>query len=84
MGPMILGCCKPWETLEHGHRSSDVLTCQGEVWEGSIVFDDSLVHIAGHGACTPIVSTVLNLLLELYVLLLKLELWILELLVPCP
>ena len=56
----------------------------GEVWEGSIIFDDPPVHIVGHGACTSTVSAVLDLSLELYALLLKLESCILELLVPRP
>jgi len=43
------------------------------VWEGFIVLDDPLVHIAVHGACTPTVSVVLNLSLELRAFLLKLE-----------
>ena len=47
-------------------------------------FDDALVHIAGHGARTPTVSTTLDLLLKLHVLLLQLESRILEFPVPRP
>ena len=52
------------------------------MWEGFIILDDPLVHIAGHGTCTPIVSVALELLLELYAFLLELESCFLELLVP--
>ena len=84
MGPMILGCHGLQEPSEQGHCDSDVLACPGEVWEGSIVFDDPSVHVTGHGACTPTVSMVLDLTLELCALLLELESCILELLVPRP
>ena len=84
VGPMILGCHGLQEPLEQGRHGSDVLACLGKVWEGSIVFDVPLVHVMGHGACTPTVSMALDLLLELYALLLELESCILELMVPCP
>ena len=84
MGPTILGRCGPRKPTEQGRRSSDVLACPGEVWEGSIIFYDPPVHIAGHGTRTPTVSATLNLSLELYALLLKLESCILKLLVPRP
>ena len=61
MGPMILRCHGLREPSEQGHRSSNVLACLGEVWEGSIVFDDPLVHILGHGVRTPTVSIALEL-----------------------
>jgi len=84
MGLTILGCGELREPSEQGHRGSDVLACLGEVWEGSIVFDDPPVHVAGHGARTTTVSTMLDLSLKLCVLLLELESCILELLVPRP
>jgi len=56
--------------LELGHHGSDVLPCLGEVWVGSIIFDDPLVHMVGHGACTPTISMALDLFLELRALLL--------------
>ena len=49
------------------------------MWEGFIVLDDSPVHVAGHGACTPAISVVLDLLLELRMFLLELESCFLEL-----
>ena len=55
---------------------------RGKVWEGFIVLDDPPVHVAGHGVCTPTVSMVLDLLLELHAFLLELESCFLELLVP--
>ena len=72
MGPTILGCRGLWEPSEQGHRGSNVLACPGEVWEGSIVFEDPLVQVAGHGARTPTVSAALDLSLELYAFLLEL------------
>ena len=84
MGPMILGCHGLREPSEQGRHGIDVLACSGEVREGSIIFDDPLVHVMCHGACTPTVSVVLDLSLELYALLLKLESCILELLVLRP
>ena len=38
-----------------------------------IVYDDSPVHVAGHGACVPTVSAALYLLVELRAFLLELE-----------
>ena len=84
MGPTILKCRGPRKPLEQGHRSSDVLACPGEVWEGFVVLDDPLVHVAGHGACTPTIFTALDLSLELHVFLLELESCFFELLVPRP
>jgi len=84
MGPTILGCLGLWEPSEQGRRRNNVLACPGEVWEGSIVFDDPSIHIVGQGECMPTVSMVLDLSLELYALLLELESCILELMVPCP
>ena len=81
MGPMILECRGPWKPLEQGCHSSIVLACPSEVWEGFIVLNDPSVHVMGHGACTPTVSVVLNLSIELRVFLLELESRFLELLV---
>ena len=80
MGPMILGCRGLREPSEQGRHGSDVLACPSEVWEGSIVFNDPPIHIMGHGARMPTLSTAL----ELYALLLKLKSCILELLVLHP
>jgi len=66
---------------EQGHRSSDVLACPGKVWECFIILDDPLVHVVGQGACTPTVSVVLHLSLELRSFLLELESCFFELLV---
>ena len=73
MGPTILGRRGPWKPPEQGRRGSDVLACLGEVWEGFIVLDDPSIHVAGHGARTPVVSMALDLLLELRAFLLELE-----------
>ena len=81
MGPMILGRRGLRKPPEQGRRSSDVLACPGEVWEGFIVLDDPLVHIAGHSACTPTVSMALELSLELCTFVLEMELCFLDLLV---
>ena len=51
------------------------------MWEGFVILNDPLVHIAGHGTCTPTVSMALDLSLELHVFLLELESCFLELLV---
>ena len=56
----------------------------GKMWEASIVLDDPLVHVIGHGACTPAVSTALDLALEIHALLLKLESRLLKVLVALP
>ena len=61
VGPTILVHRGPRKPMEQGHRSSDVLACPGEVWEGFVVLDDPLVHVVGHGARTPTVSMVLEL-----------------------
>ena len=50
--------------------------------EGFIVGDDPLVHVAGHGACTPTVSVALDFLIELRGFLLELEPCFLDLSVP--
>ena len=84
MGPMILRCRGPRKPSEQGRRSSDVLAYPGEVWEGFVILDDPPVHVAGHDACTPIISMALDLSLEFYALLLKLKSCILELLVSHP
>ena len=52
------------------------------MWEGFIILDDPLVHVAGHGAGTPVISVALDLSLELRAFLLELESCFLELLVP--
>ena len=52
------------------------------MWEGSIIFNDPLVHVAGHGARTPTISVVLDLSFELHAFLLELESRFFELLVP--
>ena len=77
MGLTILGRHGPRKPTEQGCRNSDVLAHPGEVWEGFIVLDDPLVHVAGHGVRTPTVSVVL----ELCAFLLELESCFLELLV---
>ena len=81
MGPTILGHRGPQNPSELGRCGGDVLACPGEVWEGLIILDDPLVHITSHGACTPTVSMVLDLSLELHAFLLELESCFLELLV---
>ena len=81
MGPTILGRRRPRKPLEQGHSSSEVLACPGEVWERFIVLDDPPIHITGHGACTPTVSVVLDLSLELRAFLHELESRFFELLV---
>ena len=73
MGPMILGHRRPRKPTEQGCRSSDVLACPDEVWEGFIVLDDPLVHITGHSTRTPTISMAFDLLLELPGFLLELE-----------
>ena len=84
MGPMVLGCRGPQKPLEQGRRSSDVLACPSEVWEGFIVLDDPPVHVAGHGTRTLTVSMALDLSLELQAFLLDLESCFFELVVPHP
>ena len=79
---MILGHRGPRKPSEQGRHSSDVLACSGEVWEGFIILNDPLIHIVGHGTCTPAVSMALDLLLKLRAFLLELESFFLELLVP--
>ena len=81
MGLTILGRRGPWKPPEQGHRSNDVLAHSGEVWEGFIILDDPLVHVAGHDTCTPTVSMALDLSLELRTFQLELESCFLELLV---
>ena len=66
--------------MEQGHRSSDVLACPDEVWEGFIILDDPLIHIAGHGARAPTVSMALHLSIEFRMFLLELESRFLDLL----
>ena len=66
--------------MEQGHHNSDVLAYLGKVWEGFIILDDPLVHVAGHDARTPTLSMVLDR--ELHAFLLDLESRFLELLVP--
>ena len=84
MSPTILRCHELWKPSEQGRHSSDVLACPGEVWEGFVIPDDPLVHVAGHGTGTPTISVALDLSLELRAFLLELELCFFELLVPCP
>ena len=67
--------------MEQGHHGGDVLACLSEVWEGSIVFDDPPIHVAGHGVRRPTIYVALDLSLELRVFLLELESCFLELLV---
>ena len=81
MSPTILRCRGPRKPSEQGRRSSDVLACPSEVWEHFIVLGDPPVHVAGHGACAPIVSVALDLSLELHAFLPELESCFLELLV---
>ena len=82
MGPMILRRRRPWKPPKQGHHSSDVLASPSEVRECFIIIDDPLVHVVGHGTCTPTVSVALDLSLELRAFLLELESCFLELLVP--
>ena len=51
------------------------------MWEGFIILDDPLIHVADHGVCRPTISMALDLSLELRTFLLKLESCFLELLV---
>ena len=81
MGSTILECRRPQKPSEQGHHSSDILTCPGEVWECFIVLNDPLVHVMGHGTCTPTVSMMLDLSIKLRAFLLELESRFLELLV---
>ena len=73
MGPTILGRRRPRKPPKQGRHGSDVLVGLDEVWEGFIVFDDPLVHVAGHDARTPAVSMALDLSLEFLAFLLELE-----------
>jgi len=82
MGSMILGCRRSWKPLKQGCHNSDILACPGEVWEGFVILDDSLVQVVGHSMRTPTVSMALDLLLELRVFLLELGSCFLDLLVP--
>ena len=82
MGSMILRHHGPRKPPEQGRCGGDVLACPGEVWEGFLVLDDSLIHVAGHDARKPTVSMALNLSLELRMFLLELEPCFLNLLVP--
>ena len=50
------------------------------MWEGFVILDDPLVHVVGHGMCTPTVFVVL----ELRAFLLEQESCFFELLVPHP
>ena len=81
VGPTILGCRGLRKTMEQGHGGNDVLAHPGEVWEGFIVYNDLLVHVAGHGTCASTVSMALDLSIELCAFLLELESHFLELLV---
>ena len=65
--------------MEQGCRGGDVLAHPSESREGFIISDDPLVHVTGHGAGTPAISTVLDLLIELHAFLLELESCFLEL-----
>jgi hypothetical protein len=69
MGPTIFRCCRLREPSEQGHRGNYVLACPCEVREILVILDDPLVHVAGNGACTPTVSVVFDLTLELRALL---------------
>ena len=66
--------------MEQGHCGGDVLARSSKARKGFIIGDDPPVYIAGHGACTPTVSTVFDLPIELHAFLLKLELRYLDLL----
>ena len=59
--------------MEQGRRGDDVLACPGEAREGFIIDDDPLVHVVGHGVCTPTVSVVLYLPIELHAFLHELK-----------
>ena len=73
MGPTLIGHRGPWKPTEQGRHGSDVLAHAGEVWEGFIALNDPSVHVVGHGACTPTVSTALDLSIKLRAFLLELE-----------
>ena len=68
MGPSILGRRGLWKAVKQGRRSGDVLACPGEVREGSVVGEDPLAYITGHGTCVPTVPTTLDLVLDSLVL----------------
>jgi hypothetical protein len=42
----------------------------GEMQKAIVILDDPLIHIVGHGACTPAISIVKYFTLELWALLL--------------
>ena len=54
--------------MEQGHGGGDVLAHLSEVGKGFIVGDDPSVHVVGHGACVPSISTAPDLLVDLLVL----------------
>ena len=81
MHQMILERRGPQKPPKQGRHGSDVLACPGEVWEGFVILDDSLVHVMGRGMRTPTVFVALDLSLELCAFLLKLESCFLDLLV---
>ena len=68
VGPMILGRCGLWKAMEQSHCGGDVVACSSKVRKGFIVGDDPLVHVTGHGACAPTVSTAFDLPIDLHVL----------------
>ena len=50
--------------MKQCHCGGDVQACLGEVWEGSVVGEDPLVHIMGRGTCAPTVPATLDLLID--------------------
>jgi hypothetical protein len=70
MGPAIFGCFGLWEPSEQGRRDSYVLACSDEVREIPVVLDDPPVHVTDDGTHMHTVSTMFDLTLELYALLL--------------
>jgi len=73
VGLTILGRRGLWKAMEQGHHGGDVLACLSEARKAFIVGDDPSVHIMGHGACAPTISTVFDLSIDLRALPHKLD-----------
>ena len=65
VGLTILGRRGLWKAMEQGHHGGDVLDHLSEARKGFIIGDDPSVYIMGHGTCTPTVSAVFDLPIEL-------------------
>ena len=61
MGSIIFGRCGLWKAMEQGHCGGNVLACPNKVRKGFIIGNDPSVHVMGHGACVPTVSTAFDL-----------------------